>query len=64
MERTVIVLVLGDVGRSPRMQYHALSLANLGRRVLLIGYHGERCVPEIEQQPDRIQQVQEGLHLC
>ena len=39
------------------MQYHALSLANLGRRVLLIGYHGERCVPEIEQQPDRIQQV-------
>lgn len=23
------VLVLGDVGRSPRMQYHAHSLANL-----------------------------------
>ena len=30
----VAVLVLGDVGRSPRMQYHALSLASLGRRVL------------------------------
>ena len=23
------VLVLGDVGRSPRMQYHAVSLANI-----------------------------------
>jgi beta-1,4-mannosyltransferase len=22
------VVVLGDIGRSPRMQYHALSLAN------------------------------------
>ena len=25
----VAVLVLGDVGRSPRMQYHALSLSEL-----------------------------------
>ncbi len=24
------VVVLGDLGRSPRMQYHALSLANSG----------------------------------
>ena len=53
----VAVLVLGDVGRSPRMQYHALSLASLGRRVLLIGYRGERCVPAIEAQPERIRQV-------
>ena len=54
---TVAVLVLGDVGRSPRMQYHALSLASLGHQVLLIGYRGERCVPEIERQPERIRQV-------
>uniref|UniRef100_A0A7N8WMA5 Chitobiosyldiphosphodolichol beta-mannosyltransferase n=1 Tax=Mastacembelus armatus TaxID=205130 RepID=A0A7N8WMA5_9TELE len=27
-ERRVCVLVLGDVGRSPRMQYHCLSLSN------------------------------------
>jgi len=54
---TVAVLVLGDVGRSPRMQYHALSLASLGRQVLLIGYRGERCVPAIEAQPERIRQV-------
>lgn len=48
--KTVGVLVLGDVGRSPRMQYHALSLAaeeSVGR-VLLIGYSGARCVPPVE----------------
>jgi len=47
---TVAVLVLGDVGRSPRMQYHALSLANSDRvkRVFLVGYRGERCVPDVE----------------
>lgn len=32
------VVVLGDLGRSPRMQYHALSLANSGFQVDLIGY--------------------------
>jgi beta-1,4-mannosyltransferase len=59
MERTVIVLVLGDVGRSPRMQYHALSLAAScpRTRVVLVGYRGERCVPEIVRQPDRIEQL-------
>lgn len=40
------VLVLGDVGRSPRMQYHAYSLANLPfvEKVTLIGYSGERLM--------------------
>ena len=38
--RTVQVLVLGDIGRSPRMQYHALSIAKHGGRVFLIGYQG------------------------
>uniref|UniRef100_A0A8D0HL38 Uncharacterized protein n=1 Tax=Sphenodon punctatus TaxID=8508 RepID=A0A8D0HL38_SPHPU len=37
----VCVVVLGDLGRSPRMQYHALSLARRGRRVTLLGYLGE-----------------------
>jgi len=32
------VLVLGDIGRSPRMQYHALSIARHGGLVDLIGY--------------------------
>lgn len=35
------VLVLGDIGRSPRMQYHALSIAKHGGTVDLIGYHGK-----------------------
>lgn len=38
--RTVQIVVLGDIGRSPRMQYHALSIAKHGGRVFLIGYKG------------------------
>ncbi|KAG5999500.1 hypothetical protein E4U43_002041 [Claviceps pusilla] len=32
------VLVLGDIGRSPRMQYHAISVAKHGRRVDIVAY--------------------------
>lgn len=39
--RHVIVVVLGDVGRSPRMQYHALSLAKSGFSVTLLGFCSE-----------------------
>jgi beta-1,4-mannosyltransferase len=38
--RTVQIVVLGDIGRSPRMQYHALSIAKHGGRVFLVGYQG------------------------
>eukprot|EP01133_Synstelium_polycarpum_P017174 gene17174-20460_t len=39
MTNEVAVVVLGDVGRSPRMQYHALSIAQLpNTHVTLIGY--------------------------
>jgi beta-1,4-mannosyltransferase len=38
--RTIQIVVLGDIGRSPRMQYHALSIAKHGGRVFLIGYQG------------------------
>lgn len=34
------VLVLGDIGRSPRMQYHALSIVKSGSKVDLVGYKG------------------------
>ncbi|XP_023328715.1 chitobiosyldiphosphodolichol beta-mannosyltransferase [Eurytemora carolleeae] len=34
------VVVLGDIGRSPRMCYHALSLAEAGFQVDLVGYAG------------------------
>lgn len=40
-KRSVQILVLGDIGRSPRMQYHALSIARNGGRVVIIGYKGE-----------------------
>ena len=44
----MLVLVLGDVGRSPRMQYHSLSLLEAGHFVTLVGYDGERLIPELE----------------
>ena len=37
---TVQILVLGDIGRSPRMQYHAISIAKHGGEVVIIGYRG------------------------
>ena len=41
-KRRVTVLVLGDVGRSPRMQHHALSLADEGFSVDLLGFAGSQ----------------------
>lgn len=38
--QTVAILVLGDIGRSPRMQYHAASLSKAGFKVQIIGYKG------------------------
>ncbi|XP_018429662.1 PREDICTED: chitobiosyldiphosphodolichol beta-mannosyltransferase [Nanorana parkeri] len=38
LPQQVCVLVLGDVGRSPRMTYHALSLARNGFDVTLAGF--------------------------
>ena len=38
--RSVAILVLGDVGRSPRMMYHAESFAKNGYETFLIGYKG------------------------
>ncbi len=43
MQRVAIV-VLGDVGRSPRMQYHALALAESGAEVDLIAYTGTQPI--------------------
>lgn len=47
--RSVAVVVLGDVGRSPRMQYHATSLATLPhtqvRRPACAACAEQPCVP-------------------
>lgn len=43
---TGTVVVLGDIGRSPRMQYHCVSLANAGvdvREAFSSDDLGERC---------------------
>ena len=46
----VVVLVLGDIGRSPRMQYHALSIARKGGLVELVGYNGSHAsFPQIRE---------------
>ncbi|KAF9873184.1 hypothetical protein CkaCkLH20_09347 [Colletotrichum karsti] len=41
------ILVLGDIGRSPRMQYHALSVMKHGGRVDLIGYKETARLPDL-----------------
>jgi len=38
---SVQVVVLGDIGRSPRMQYHAISISKLPGTVDFIGYTGK-----------------------
>lgn len=48
---TVLVLVLGDIGRSPRMQYHALSIARHGGHVQLIGYLESEPLPALIDNP-------------
>lgn len=44
------VIVIGDLGRSPRMQYHALSLAAAGSDVDLIGLEGTAVLPAVSSQ--------------
>lgn len=50
--RHIVVLVLGDVGRSPRMQYHAVSLSKCpNTKVSLVGYGGEKCIDQVIDSP-------------
>ncbi|HEX4914493.1 MAG TPA: glycosyltransferase [Vicinamibacterales bacterium] len=45
------VIVLGDLGRSPRMQYHAVSLAAAGGDVDLIGLEGAAPIHAVSGNP-------------
>lgn len=45
-DESIQALVMGDIGRSPRMQYHALSVAKHGGRVDIIGFKGMSLVPD------------------
>ncbi|KIY45287.1 mannosyltransferase [Fistulina hepatica ATCC 64428] len=49
--RSVAILVLGDIGRSPRMMYHAESCATNGFQTSIIGYPGSRPIPALERLP-------------
>lgn len=55
----VAIISLGDLGRSPRMQYHAHSFAKLDdtQEVTLIGYSGEKCM-ELVQNQNKIKIIQ------
>ena len=45
------VIVIGDLGRSPRMHYHAASLAAAGSDVDLIGLEGAAVMPAVASNP-------------
>ena len=45
----VVVVVLDDIERRPRMQCHALSLLQHGHDVSLVGYYsGDRLFPDLK----------------
>ncbi|KAG5302340.1 beta-1,4-mannosyltransferase [Histoplasma ohiense] len=48
---SVQIVVLGDIGRSPRMQYHALSFAKHGGIVSIIGHAGSNIHPDLVDHP-------------
>lgn len=45
----VCVVVLGDIGRSPRMQYHAQSLIREGYNVDIIGYADSPLLDDLNE---------------
>ncbi|CAE6350018.1 unnamed protein product [Rhizoctonia solani] len=51
VRRTIAVVVLGDVGRSPRMMYHAQSLAENQFNTYLIGYSGSTLIKALRELP-------------
>lgn len=48
-KRNVCVVVLGDIGRSPRMQYHAQSLIREGYNVDIIGYTDSPVLDDLRE---------------
>jgi len=56
---SLLLLCLGDVGRSPRMQYHALAAVDDETKkksgeeweVHILGHGGSACFPQVERHP-------------
>ncbi|PWN20627.1 hypothetical protein BCV69DRAFT_249157, partial [Microstroma glucosiphilum] len=57
--RSAAVVVLGDVGRSPRMCYHVESLADEGWRVAVVGYGGSSLPTSIQRSSVRFHKLKE-----
>jgi len=53
----IVVVVLGDLGRSPRMQYHCQSLLDAGHNVSAVGYEGEDLIDSLKEQEGKRLQV-------
>ena len=51
--QSIAVIVLGDLDRSPRMLNHALSAAQKGHDVTLIGYQGSSLPAAIKPYTER-----------
>lgn len=48
-KKNACVVVLGDIGRSPRMQYHAQSLIREGFNVDIIGYIDSLVLDDLKE---------------
>lgn len=48
---TALLLVLGDIGRSPRMMYHAESFARRGWETAFVGYYETPLIPSLLEIP-------------
>ncbi|KAJ7922933.1 mannosyltransferase [Mycena leptocephala] len=47
--RSVVIVVLGDIGRSPRMMYHAESFLENDFFTDIIGYGGSKLIPSLSK---------------
>jgi hypothetical protein len=56
------VLVLGDIGRSPRMQYHSMSFATQAKySVHIVAYQGTKTQTKEEKEKEK--EKEEYKHL-
>ncbi|KAF8323368.1 mannosyltransferase [Clavulina sp. PMI_390] len=49
--RSVVVVVLGDIGRSPRMMYHSQSFAQHDFETFIVGYRGSEPPKSLRELP-------------
>ncbi|BGP18432.1 hypothetical protein JCM10213_001679 [Rhodosporidiobolus nylandii] len=50
--KSVALVVLGDIGRSPRMLYHAQSFASAGFRTHIVAYRGSAPPKQLAEDPN------------